>query len=347
MNQSARKRRGSGRTTLHDVAELAGVSAMTVSRYFSNKDSVGVDMQKRITAAIEQTGYVRNVFAGSLASARGRSIGMVIPHISGGVYAETVQAVTDTLRPFGYQLLLASSNYSTDEEEAAVRAFIGWAPAAIILTGQKRSRKTTDLLASTGIPVVETWAHKAKPQHIQVGFSNPSVGRDCTRYLYERGYRRIVFVHPQRTDDVGANDRASGYEAAMRELGLTPATFRPQSEVLLDAGMEAFTTLTSGRKPAEAIIFPNDNLAAGALLYGLREKISIPDTCAVMGFGDLSIADKLVPSLTTVRPPRYEMGRIAALRVIDLIRALDEDAPVDTIERDNLLSYEIVERESA
>jgi LacI family gluconate utilization system Gnt-I transcriptional repressor len=347
MSQSVRKRRGSGRTTLHDVAELASVSAMTVSRYFNNKDSVGPDMQERIRAAIEQTGYVRNVFAGSLASARGRSVGMVIPHISGGVYAETIQAVTDTLRPFGYQLLLASSNYSTEEEEAAVRAFIGWAPAAIILTGQKRSRKTMELLANAHIPVVETWAHKARPQHIQVGFSNPAVGRDSTRYLYERGYRRIVFVHPQRPDDVGANDRASGYEAAMRELDLTPVTFRPTSEVLLDAGMEAFQTLTSGRKPAEAIIFPNDNLAAGALLYGLRQKIEIPQTCAVMGFGDLSIADKLVPSLTTVRPPRYEMGRIAALRVIELLRALEEDMPTDTIERDTLLSYEIVQRESA
>lgn len=347
MNQSIRKRRGSGRPTLHDVAELAGVSAMTVSRYFSERDTVRADIQKRIAAAIEQTGYVRNVFAGSLASARSRSVGMVIPHIAGGVYSETIQAVTDTLRPHGYQLLLASSNYSAEEEEQAVRTFIGWAPAAIILTAQKRSRKTTALLANAGIPVVETWARRARPQHIQVGFSNPSVGRESTRYLYERGYRRIVFVQPPRTNDVGANDRQSGYEAAMRELGLAPVTFRPESEVLLDAGMEAFRTLTRGRRRADALLFPNDNLAAGALLHGLREGIAIPQTCAVMGFGDLSIADKLVPSLTTVRPPRYEIGRIAALRVIELLRAQDADTPTGAIEIDNLLPYEIVERESA
>lgn len=347
MNQLARKRRGSGRTTLHEVAELAGVSPMSVSRYFSNKELVRVDLQKRIAAAIEQTGYVRNVFAGSLASARGRSIGMVIPHIAGGVYAETVQGVTDTLRPYGYQLLLASTNYSTDEEEAAVRAFIGWTPAAIILTSQRHSRKTGEVLADAGIPVVETWAHKSKPQHIQVGFSNPSVGKDCTHYLYNRGYRRIVFVLPQHADDVGANDRASGYEAAMHELGLKPVTFHPQSTVLLDAGTEAFQTLLRGRKPADAIIFANDNLAAGALLHGLRNKIALPQTCAVMGFGDLSISDKLVPSLTTVRPPNYEMGRIAAMRVIETLRAREDGLPLDGIQRDNLLSYEIIERESA
>jgi LacI family transcriptional regulator, gluconate utilization system Gnt-I transcriptional repressor len=347
MGQSVRKRRGSGRTTLHDVAERSGVSAMTVSRYFSNKESVGLDIQRRIAATIEETGYVRNVFAGALASARSRTVGMVIPHISGGVYAETIQAVTDTLRPHGYQLLLASSNYSAQEEETAVRTFIGWAPAAIILTAQKRSRRTTELLADTGIPVVETWARRERPRHIQVGFSNPAVGQESTRYLHDRGYRRIVFVQSPRTEDVGADDRESGYEAAMRELDLPPVTFRPQSSVLLDAGMEAFRTLTRGRNPAQALLFPNDNLAAGALLYGLREKIAIPEACAVMGFGDLSIADKLVPSLTTVRPPRYEIGRIAALRVIDLLRAREGEAPVDSIQQDNLLSYEIVRRESA
>ena len=347
MGESIRKRRGSGRTTLHDVAELSGVSAMTVSRYFSDKESVGSAIQARIAAAIEQTGYVRNVFAGSLASARSRTIGMVIPHIAGGVYAETIEAVADTLRQHGYQLLLASSSYCPQEEEAAVRTFIGWAPAAVILTAQKHSRATTELLANAGIPVVETWARRVRSRHVRVGFSNPAVGRESTRFLHERGYRRIVFVQTPRTNDVGANDRASGYEAAMRELDLSPVTFRPQSEVLLDAGMEAFRTLTRGRRPAEALLFPNDNLAAGALLYGLREKIAIPQACAVMGFGDLSISDKLVPSLTTVRPPRYEIGRIAALRVLDLLRARDGETPIDSIERDNLLSYEIVQRESA
>ena len=140
MSQPLRKRRGAGRVRLHDVAALAGVSHMTVSRYFNSRDMVGPDLQERIAAAIEKTGYVRNVFAGSLASARGKSIGMVIPHIAGGVYAETVQGVTDTLRSNGYQLLLATSDYSAEEEEAAVRAFLGWSPAAIILTSQRHTR---------------------------------------------------------------------------------------------------------------------------------------------------------------------------------------------------------------
>ncbi|WP_432262407.1 LacI family DNA-binding transcriptional regulator [Cupriavidus sp. TMH.W2] len=346
MTQPTRKRRGSGRVKLREVAELAGVSPMTVSRYFSQRDLVAQEAQMRIAAAIEQTGYVANVFAGGLASARGKSVGMVIPNISGGVFAETVQGVTDTLRPHGYQLLLASSNYSGDEEEEAVRAFIGWSPAALILTGHRHTRGTNQLLAKSGIPVVQTWDHKPSSEHIQVGFSHIDVGKDSTRYLYERGYRRIAFVHTGQLEDFRAIERANGYDIAMSELGLTPTTFKSPPLAPLEAGKLAFQSLLRGRWPAEAIIFANDNLAAGALLYCLREKIEIPRECAVMGFGDLSIADKLVPSLTTIRPPRYDIGCVAAQRVLELLRAEDGEIPADTVQRDNVLPYELIERES-
>jgi LacI family transcriptional regulator, gluconate utilization system Gnt-I transcriptional repressor len=347
MTQSPRKRRSAGRTKLHDVAALAGVSAMTVSRYFNSRDTVGLDLQKRIASAIEKTGYVRNVFAGSLASARGKSIGMVIPHIAGGVYAETVQGISDTLRANSYQLLLATSNYSMEEEEAAVRAFLGWAPAAIVLTdSSKHSRKTNDLLATAGVPIVHTWSDRPKARQITVGFSNINVGRDCVTYLHARGYRRIVFVHPTVKEDVGANDRVKGYTAMMEELGLTPVEFRSELTTPLDAGRDAFESLTRGRRPADALIFANDNLAAGALLHGAHQRIPIPETCAVMGFGDLSISDKLLPSLTTVRPPRYEIGRIAALRILESLSAAENESS-GNVQLDNELAYEIVERESA
>ncbi len=346
MTESVRKRRGAGRIKLRDVAELAGVSPMTVSRYFTQPSLVAKEAQERIAAAVEQTGYVPNLFAGGLASTRGKMVGMVIPNIAGGVFAETVQGVTDTLRPHGYQLLLASSNYSADEEQQAVRSFIGWSPAALIVTGHRHTSETDKLLASAGIPVVETWDHKAGSPHIQVGFSHFNVGVDSTRFLYQRSYRRIVFVHTGQPEDFRANERAKGYETAMTELGLTPSTLRSVAEAPLEAGKHALETLLRGRWPAEAIIFANDNLAAGALLHGLRTKISIPGECAVMGFGDLSIADKLVPSLTTVRPPRYEIGQIAAERIIEALRIESGEIGAGTIKRENLLAYELLERES-
>src|ERR1700712_1792613 len=129
---STRKRRGAGRATIHDVARLAGVGSITVSRYFSEPGRVAATRSARIAAAVKELGYVPNLVAGGLASSHGRMVGMVIPNISGPIFASTIQSFSDTLTRHGYQLLLASSYFSAKQEESAVRAFLGWKPAALV-----------------------------------------------------------------------------------------------------------------------------------------------------------------------------------------------------------------------
>jgi len=129
IKENPRKRRGSGRATIHDVARQAGVGSITVSRYLKQPDQVSAELSARIVAAIKQLNYVPNLVAGGLASTRGRIIGMVIPNISGPIFANTIQGFSDVLTRYGYQLLLASSSFSVEQEEDTVRAFLGWSPA--------------------------------------------------------------------------------------------------------------------------------------------------------------------------------------------------------------------------
>ncbi|MDP1013726.1 hypothetical protein Q6293_28770, partial [Klebsiella pneumoniae] len=81
------------------------------------------------------------------ASARGRIVAMVIPNISGPIFANTIQGFSDTLSRHGYQLLLASSYFSAEQEESAVRAFLGWSPAALVLTSRFHSAGTEKMIA--------------------------------------------------------------------------------------------------------------------------------------------------------------------------------------------------------
>src|SRR5471030_3337595 len=148
-----RKRRGSGRATIHDVARLAEVGSITASRYFSEPGRVAPERSARIAAAAKQLGYVPNMVAGGLASSHGRVVGMVIPNISGPIFASSIQSFSDTLNRHGYQLLLASSYFSAKQEESAVRAFLGWSPAALVVTGRFHKRATEKLLSTAGIPV--------------------------------------------------------------------------------------------------------------------------------------------------------------------------------------------------
>jgi len=345
MNESTgRKRRGSGRATIHDVARLAGVGSITVSRHLKKNGYVSAELAARIDAAVAQLNYVPNLVAGGLASSRGKIVGMVIPNISGPIFAGTIQSFSDTLNRHGYQVLLASSYFSAEQEENAVRTFLGWSPAALVVTGRFHTKGTEALLTGAGIPVVETWDYHPRRKTIQVGYSNRAVGAISARYLLDKGYRRIAYVLNSVAGDLSALDRRDGYAAVLEERGLEPWTYTPTEAAPFDAGRQALEALTRGRRKADAIVFANDNLAAGALLASQRAGMRVPEQVALMGFGDYAFSPLLLPSLTTVRPPGREIGEIAARRIL---QALGEIAPDKASGRLNLLDCELIARESA
>jgi len=344
-SDTPRKRRGAGRVTLAEVARLAGVSAISVSRYFNQPEQVTAPLRERIQAAVQQLGYVPNLVAGGLASTRGRIVGMVIPNISGPIFAQTIQAFSDTLGRHGYQLLLASSYFSEEQEESAVRAFLGWSPAALVVTSHFHSPATEKMLAEADVPVVEIWDYVPERAPLQVGFLHEQVGEQACRYLLGKGHRRIAFVQNSAAGDFSALERRDGYARSMREAGLEPWVFVPSADTApFEAGRQAMEALIRRTPRPEAIIFANDNLAAGALLAGQRAGLRLPEDMAVVGFGDYAFAEMLLPSLTTLRPPSRQIGEVAALRVLQHLGVV---ACEGEVQRLNLLECELVERESA
>ncbi len=339
-----RKRRGAGRVTLNTVAREAGVSAITVSRYFNQPEQVSPERRERIAAVVAQLGYVPNLVAGGLASARGRIVAMVIPNISGPIFANTIQGFSDTLSRHGYQLLLASSYFSAEQEESAVRAFLGWSPAALVLTSRFHSAGTEKMIAEADIPVVETWDYVPERDPLQIGFSHYEVGVSAARYLHAKGYRRIAFVQNSAAGDFSALERRDGFAATLIELGVQPWVFAPDADLApFDAGKQAMQALMNHATPPDAIFFANDNLAAGGLLAGQRAGLKIPQGCAVLGFGDYPFAEMLLPSLSTIKPPALEIGVLAAKRVLESLGVLPVE---DEVVRLNLLGCRLIERES-
>jgi len=312
-----RQRRGAGRVTLATVAAMAGVSAMTVSRYFNEPGRVSELHRQRIAEAIAATGYVLNQAAGGLASSKGRVVGLVVPNISGPIFASTLQAFNDTLGEKGYQVLVASSYFSAEQEERAVQAFLGWSPAALVLTSHFHTARTEQMLAKASIPLLEVWDYQPQRQPVQVGFAHEQVGVMAVEYLYHRGYRRIAFVANSAPGDHSALERRDGYTRALRDHGLVPDVHVPEASLApFDAGKQALEHLMARPQPPDAVFFANDNLAAGGLLAAQRQGICIPQDCAVLGFGDYAFASMLMPSLSTIRPPAWEIGRLAAEYVL-------------------------------
>lgn len=335
-----RRRRATARPTLADVALQAGVSAITVSRFFNAPERVGADARGRIQTAVEALNYVPNLAAGGLASAHNKVVAMVVPNISGPIFAHTLQSLSDDLSAALYQLLLASSYFSLDAEERAVRAFLGWQPAALVLTSRHHSPGTERLIESAGIPVIETWDLAQRRTPLQIGFSHRQVGRDGVRYLVARGYQRIAFVHNSAAGDISARERCEGYCDALKALGRAPLHVTPKDPDPMAAGAEALGMLLAHTPRPDAVFFANDNLACGALLATLRQGLRVPQDMALFGFGDYAFSDKLMPSLSTIRPPAREIGHCAAQHILTL--AAGGQPP-----RHTSLPCELIARESA
>jgi LacI family gluconate utilization system Gnt-I transcriptional repressor len=340
-SRSRSPRRGHGRATLSDVARLAGVSAITVSRALRSPGLVAEATRKRIDEAVEEIGYIPNLVAGSLASIDSRTVAAVVPTLANSIFAETLQGMVDVLHAHDYRLIVGSNNYDLDEEESLVRAFLASQVEGMILTGAYRSDGTAKLLERANVPVVETWSLLGKPSSGSVGFSNFDAAYAMVEHLQERGYREIGFVSPRVANNDRAWERRRGFLQALEDLGLPIRAERVLTSVMsLGAGAEVLKEIMAKRPETDAIFFAGDTLAAGAVLECQRLGWHVPAEVAIAGFDDLEIAGQVVPSLTTVRVHRHALGSRAAQLVIDLLDGREVGS------RRYDLGFELVVRES-
>ena len=343
MSQDAsrprRSRRGSGAITLHDVAKLAGVAPITASRALNHPAQVSEEVRRKVSEAIARTGYVPNRLAGGLASTRSRLVAAVVPTITGPVFLQTVQSLTETLAGHGYQLMLGQSGYDPVREDALLEAIIGRRPDGIVLTGILHSASGRQRLLASGIPVVETWDLTPTPIDMLVGFSHVEVGCAVACFLHGRGRRRLAAV---AGDDERAKRRFAAFQAETRLLGLAEV----QSVVVpapttLRRGRGALADLLAADPSIDAIFCSSDLLALGVLTEARTRGLSVPGQLAVIGFGDQAFAEDLAPALTTVQIQGGAIGRQAAQFIVDRADGRTVEPRIVDI------GFSIIERESA
>ena len=336
----ARARHGSS-ITLKDVARLAGVSAITVSRALNKPDDLSPDTLARVRTAISQTGYVPNLLAGGLRSARSKLVAAVVPTIAGPVFLDTVQALTDALDEAGYQLLLGQSGYRNSREDALLDAIIGRRPVGMVLTGMTHSPQGRRRLLGAGIPIVETWDLAPTPIDMAVGFNHERIGEAVCEFLHARGRRHLALVSG---DDERARRRASGFLHAAGKLGIDasriPIHWIP-APTTLAAGREGLAQLLAREPRTDAIFCSSDLVALGILTEAHERGIAVPRALAVVGLGDLQFAAGVVPAITTVRVDGARIGRIAAQFIIDRAEGRKVAEPVVDV------GFSLVQRASA
>lgn len=313
--RTRRKRRRTGGLTLTDVARLAGVSPITVSRALNTPEQLTAQTLARVQEAVSRTGYVPNRVAGGLASSKSRLVAALVPTIASPVFLETIQAMTETLEAAGYQLMLGQSGYGETREDALLDAIIGRRPDGVILTGVMHSAEGRRRLAAAGIPVVETWDLTPTPIDMLVGFSHEKVGAAVADYLHARGVKKPGIVS---ADDHRAGLRLRGFRDAGTRHGWAhvPAELVP-TPTTLGSGRRALARLLAAHPDTDAVFCSSDAMALGVLTEAQARDIKVPKQLRVFGFGDNNFAADTHPALSTVRIDGTAIGRQAAQFIID------------------------------
>ena len=320
--------------TLHDVARAAGVSLITASRALSNPGVVAQGTIARVQAAVQATGYIPNLLAGSLKSKRSLMVASLVPALSVAQFLPTVQALTETLEASGYQLILGQTGYDHSREDALLNAMISRRADGIVVTGLVHSTTARNRLRQLGIPVVETWDLSEHPVDMLVGFSHAQVGSAIAGYFLERGWQRVGIA---TGDDHRGSLRRVGFEKAIGHAVPTAVVRAPSSLAL---GRLALNELLIKEPALQAVYCSSDSLAQGVLAEAQARGLKVPQDLAVCGFGNADFAAHTFPSLTTVHVDGAAIGRLAARLIVDRCQGTQVGEPIVDV------GFRIIERRS-
>ena len=337
-------RPGHGRSTLRDVAEAAGVTSITVSRYLREPAIVAPETAARIRKALAASGYLPNKQAGLLASGRSNIVAALLPNLSNSIFAETAQGLSDTLQAAGHELLIASTNYSLEREEEQLRALLGWHPAAVVVTGRRHSPGALVLLGNArraGTPVVEIWDWQLPSERqasrtarfAQVGFSHDEVGRAMAQHLLDGGHRHLAYVDTGVAEDYRAHERGLAFAAAARQAGAEVDVLVAPSGDPFNAGREMLARLLgqplgrpvkrpTSQAPAQPSARPSTKAHAAS-----RSVRPLPITAAAFANDHLASGALLEAARERVPVP----GRLALLGFGDFAWSRQLDPPLSSV----------------
>ncbi|MCW7541559.1 substrate-binding domain-containing protein [Aquabacterium sp. A7-Y] len=319
MNTKApRSRPASGSVTTVEVARAAGVSVATVSRFLSGANPVSEAKREAIEAAIAQLDFKPNLLARSLKRGRSMTVGVLTQDVNSPFFTETVLGAESALEGTGYEPLIASVHWNPKQEADRIRRLIARkVDGVLVLVGSLPDAQLLRL--AEDVPIVATGRHLRSPRAWGLRLDNEQGGYLATRHLLDLGHRQIAHIQGQ-ADSVDARDRVAGYRRALEEFGL-PYDKRlvMQGNFSETGGLLAMNRLLDGGHSFTAVFAANDQTAYGARLALYRRGVRVPEDVSLIGFDDLPASVFTTPPLTTVRQPMFDIGRLAARVLVQLI----------------------------
>ncbi len=306
---------------------MTGVSTQTVSRVINKRPDVSPDTRRAIEAAIEEHGFQPSAVARSLVRRRSQMLGVIVAGLKYYGVAQTVNGMTEAAEAEGYSIILKElASFDVPDIVPVVEFFVAHRVEGIIFAPPQMGanlRHLQDMLPKSTPPVIFLKAEPS-PRFASISIDNEAAAGTAVRHLLALGRQRVAHLAgPLEWRE--ARDRRDGWLAALAEAGLEPGPM-VAGDWTAASGAKAFAGILEADPTVDALFAASDQMALGALHVANKRGIPIPDQLAVVGFDGLPEASEFTPSLTTIRQPLQEIGKLA---VHELIASLGgETAPI-------------------
>jgi DNA-binding LacI/PurR family transcriptional regulator len=307
-------------SSIKDVARLAGVSVSTVSRVLANSTSVDEETKRKVDKAIDAINYKPNLLAQGLRSKSGYVIGLAVPEILHETFSRFIRYTEQEVSALGYNLIIGNTKGMPDIEGAFIDTLLRRHVDGIIFSRVSDKSQVIKIFEKWNIPVVIIDRALDREDVPTVVLDNYRAGTIAAEHLVELGHRKFaVITGPQ--DIALSRERLKGFTDVLEGHGLFLVGRNIcEGNFKFDSGLEAGKYLLENKIDFTALWAQNDLMALGAMNVFERNKLRLPEDISVVGMDNLSSAEMIVPTLTTVVQPFQEMCHKAVEIIMTLKR---------------------------
>ncbi|SMD18428.1 LacI family DNA-binding transcriptional regulator [Pedobacter nyackensis] len=324
--------------TLRDIAKALNLSISTISKALNDSHEIGAETKQKVLDYAKKHHYSPNRMAKGLKEGKTRTIGVVVCSLDNNVIAQMLDGIHKASTDKSYQIIIMQSKESEKLETACLELLYAGGVDGILISPAYETVNFNYLLSlqKSGIPVVlfdrlidQIHTHK-------VGADNFKGAYEATMHLINNGYRKIAHLNTNTILSI-ATDRLNGYKQALADSGIE---FRP--ELLRSCNYTGATTLNENLEQAikdymsledkpDAIFTATDQISTKCLVLLNKLGYKIPEDIALIGFTNTDLAEAMNPPMSTVYQPAFEIGQLAAEKLISLIERKNFDEGFETV----------------
>ncbi|TKC06725.1 LacI family transcriptional regulator [Pedobacter polaris] len=321
--------------TIKDIAKALGLSTSTVSRALRDTHEISAATKKIVLAYAKEINYQPNPIALSLKERRSKSIGVVVSEVANSYFSQAINGIESIAYDRGYHVILSQTHESYDREVINVQHLASRSVDGLLVSLSSQTEDISHLtsLHERGLPIVFFDRVADEINTHKVVANNEKGAFDATSHLIKSGYKRIAHLTSSTQLSISI-ERLKGYEGALKANNIEPNSAYikhcPHGGMIYQEMEDAIKELMSLPEKPDAIFVAGDRLSTGCLSVFKNLKISVPNDMAIAGFSNSDVLDLFNPSLTSVRQPAFEIGKLATQMLLQLIEA---KYPVEEFEK--------------